>query len=453
MKMKPDRYRYPTTRSPRPQRLPIIRVVILLILSVAVMGFLYKDKIKAFTEAYFPSKPETSPKQTAVPNTGPPAITIDVDGRSYTIKASEGSSEESSGVSPSSAVTFQELGLGKNSKFEILFDKVPESFSMIFYQNDNKVFSAQSPVILAEEFPGDGKYQGICEIDWGLSDYRGTATYRFTVIADFPAELRLSSTEINPGELLVLSADNLNADEPLKIETDLDFKPTPFQYGNKQIVLLPVSYYNKPDKVYQIKAMVGETAHSYAVKVKDKAFTTQYLTIDTKVAAETRNDKSAKEVEEIVNPLKPVSDPEPYWTGKFLMPVKNGRVTEADFGKSRYVNNSKTSYRHNGLDIGQDKGAPVMASNSGRVLLAKFLIGTGNTVIIEHGFGLKTWYYHMDELSVKTEDWVIQGDIIGKVGSTGFSTSPHLHFSASVNGVFINPITLINEGIPLLMRD
>ncbi|HBR01528.1 MAG TPA: hypothetical protein DD738_02840 [Ruminiclostridium sp.] len=174
------------------------------------------------------------------------------------------------------------------------------------------------------------------------------------------------------------------------------------------------------------------------------------MTIDTKVAAATRNEKSAKEIDEKLDPLKPVSDQEPYWSGKFLMPVEGGRVTEADFGKRRYVNNAPTSYRHNGLDIGQDKGTPVMASNNGRVLIADKLIETGNTIVIEHGFGLKTWYYHMDELLVKTGDRVIQGEIIGKVGSTGFSTSPHLHFSATINNVFINPVTLVEKGVPLL---
>ena len=94
-----------------------------------------------------------------------------------------------------------------------------------------------------------------------------------------------------------------------------------------------------------------------------------------------------------------------------------------------------------------------MASNSGRVLIADYMIGTGNTVIIEHGFGLKTWYYHMEELNVNTGDMVTKGDVIGKVGSTGFSTGPHLHFSASVNEVYINPITLINEGIPLITSE
>ena len=113
------------------------------------------------------------------------------------------------------------------------------------------------------------------------------------------------------------------------------------------------------------------------------------------------------------------------------------------------MNNSPTSYRHNGLDIGHDEGAPIVATNNGRVLIADFLIETGNTIIIEHGYGLKSWHYHLSELYVKTGDMVKKGDVIGTVGSTGFSTGPHLHFSFTINDVWINPITILEHGVPL----
>ncbi len=121
-----------------------------------------------------------------------------------------------------------------------------------------------------------------------------------------------------------------------------------------------------------------------------------------------------------------------------------------DFGKRRHVNNAPTSYRHNGLDIGQDEGTPVKAINHGRVLIADYMIGTGYTIIIEHGYGLKSWYYHMVSLNVKTGDMIKKGDIIGLVGSTGFSTGPHLHLAISVNDIFVNPMPFFEEGVPLL---
>ena len=73
------------------------------------------------------------------------------------------------------------------------------------------------------------------------------------------------------------------------------------------------------------------------------------------------------------------------------------------------------------------------------MLFAGYLQLTGNTVLIEHGYGLKSWYYHMDSLDVSTGQMVEQGQIIGKVGSTGFSTGPHLHFAMRLNGTPIDP--------------
>ena len=89
----------------------------------------------------------------------------------------------------------------------------------------------------------------------------------------------------------------------------------------------------------------------------------------------------------------------------------------------------------------------IAAANNGKILFADFLQLTGNTVVIDHGFGLKSFYYHMDSLNVKEGDMVQTGDIVGTVGSTGYSTGPHLHYSLLVNNVFINPWTAFEHGI------
>jgi murein DD-endopeptidase MepM/ murein hydrolase activator NlpD len=445
--MKQYGYRYQNVNKKGSGRSTAYKIIVYTALFAAVVLFLYK----AWDGGYFGEnsiKVNDVLKAEDESNSRPPAVTVNLDGLKYIIDAAEDSTE-----STATDDEGQTLGIGKNSKFEILFDDPPDNFNITIYKDNTVVLSGMDYTISSDDLSGDGEYKCICEAVWDTGKYKGMAYYNFKLLAEFPYELSISSSETNPGELLVICADNLNPGQSLEIETDLDFKPNAFQYGNKRIIMLPVSYNNVTDKVYQVKVNIDGEVNSFAIKLNDKAFTTQNLTIDKNIAAETRNDKSAKEMEDKIYPLKSISDGQPYWSGKFILPVENGRLEETDFGKRRFVNNSPTSYRHNGLDIGQDKGAPVMASNSGRVLFAGSLIETGNTVIIEHGFGLKTWYYHMNELLVKSGDFVTQGDIIGKVGSTGFSTSPHLHFSASVNNVFINPVTLINDGVPLIRHE
>ncbi|NLB78556.1 MAG: M23 family metallopeptidase [Clostridiaceae bacterium] len=398
-----------------------------------------------------PETPSSSASQSNTPVPVPvsiPKATLEVDGIDYVL-----SGLRVGEVVPVSSDDTLKAGIGKGSVAHLSFEVQPDSYNVTLFKDNETVFSGKTSVIFSDEIPDDGEYHGVCEAQWSQGEFIGSANYYFTISADFPALPAISSTETNPGELIVLRIKYLNPQETVEIETDLDFKPNLFEYNQEHVILLPVSYLNKYDKVYSFKLLIGEETFSYAIKVNDKEFVTQQLTIDTKIAAETRNDKSAKEVKEKIDPLRPVCDDEAYWEGDFIMPVEGGRVREYDFGKRRHVNGAPTSYRHNGLDIGHDLGVPVMASNTGRILIADYMIGTGNTVIIEHGFGLKTWYYHMDELNVKTGDMVKKGDIIGKVGTTGFSTGPHLHFSSSINWVYVNPITLINEGIPLITTE
>lgn len=133
----------------------------------------------------------------------------------------------------------------------------------------------------------------------------------------------------------------------------------------------------------------------------------------------------------------------PQWLGKdkFIVPV-SGRKT-ADFGERRIYNNKPRS-SHRGVDIASPLGAPVRASNSGRVVLASNLYFSGMTVIIDHGLGLFTLYCHFSKIRVKRGELVEKGDIIGEVGATGRATGPHLHWGVKVFGSGVDPFSLLS---------
>ena len=95
---------------------------------------------------------------------------------------------------------------------------------------------------------------------------------------------------------------------------------------------------------------------------------------------------------------------------------------------------------HPGIDIGAEMGAPIHAAASGRVILAGYSGGYGNLIVIDHGNGLATAYAHQSRLGASVGQEVSQGDVIGYVGSTGFSTGPHLHFEVRVNGLPVDPM-------------
>ncbi len=130
----------------------------------------------------------------------------------------------------------------------------------------------------------------------------------------------------------------------------------------------------------------------------------------------------------------------PLFSGSFAWPhdgAHHGR-----YGDQRVFNATKASV-HYGLDIDALRGAPVRAANDGEVVLARDCFYSGKTVVLWHGADLFTLYFHMDRLDVRPGAKVRQGEKLGVVGSTGRSTGPHLHWSAKVGELYVDPESLM----------
>src|SRR6267378_3919511 len=133
------------------------------------------------------------------------------------------------------------------------------------------------------------------------------------------------------------------------------------------------------------------------------------------------------------------------WKGSFAPPV-SAEISDV-FGVERVFNGSVQS-THQGLDFRVPSGTPVAAANSGRVILARPLFFEGNCVVIDHGQGLLTLYFHLSKFSVKEGDDVSKGQPIGLSGGTGRVTGPHLHLAVRWQGVYLNPQVLLKLKVP-----
>lgn len=138
------------------------------------------------------------------------------------------------------------------------------------------------------------------------------------------------------------------------------------------------------------------------------------------------------------------------WQGKFRLPlnVQNPRISTS-FGDRRSYNGGKPGLcGHEGTDYAVAGGTPVYAPAGGVVVLAEPLKVRGNVVFIDHGRGVFSAFYHLSQIVAKNGQRVQAGDLVGKVGTTGFSTGDHLHWSMWVNGVYVNPSQWMEQQIP-----
>jgi murein DD-endopeptidase MepM/ murein hydrolase activator NlpD len=222
----------------------------------------------------------------------------------------------------------------------------------------------------------------------------------------------------------------------------------PFETGGKLIALIPImaNVDRGLHNLYVIETRDGaekELFH-FEYNVQAVEFDRQDLTVYGETAAIYTNENIRSDNEKVYA-AKSETAPEPLWDGLFLQPVE-GRIT-TEFGQVRYTNGEYTS-RHAALDIAAPQGTDVIAPAGGRVVFAGPLIVSGNAVIIDHGLWLYTSYYHLHEITVSVGDGVSAGDVIGTVGSTGYSTGAHLHYAATVKFDSVNPDRL-KESNPL----
>ncbi len=137
--------------------------------------------------------------------------------------------------------------------------------------------------------------------------------------------------------------------------------------------------------------------------------------------------------------------PEPQWTGAFLRPIQDYLEISADYGARRSYNGGPYRSYHEGVDFSAYSGTPVFAPAGGTVVLAEPLFVRGGAVLIDHGLGIYTGYYHLSSVDVAVGQIVQPGDQLGGVGTTGLSTGNHLHWDLIVNGTWVDAMSWLDQ--------
>ena len=263
-------------------------------------------------------------------------------------------------------------------------------------------------------------------------------------------EITFSSTKIRPGDyfqIRIKAAD----DSKVTIRFLEDLKQV-YPLGNSEgfFGLVAASYRTKPGTY----PLVIEISNEYGVFLKE-----QTIEVSEYNFREERIKIPEQQRQAILTPDNRASDTTnttqvrntaqkehlpPLWDGVFVWPVK-GRIS-AEFGLIRYVNDLENG-RHSGWDIAAPSGTPVIAANHGRVVLAKYLHLTGNTIIVHHGMDLFSSYSHLSTLNAKQGEQLSKGQLIGRVGMTGLATGPHLHLTFWVGEIPINPGLILGQAI------
>ncbi len=270
----------------------------------------------------------------------------------------------------------------------------------------------------------------------------GTARYVFSLeVPDLAPSVTLEGPALTQGRTTILRMSGFGSETAPTISTDFGFNPVAYHVGDDWIAYIAAPY-SKPVGDYNITVTAGGQNYSLPCSIGDGNFVVDepfWVEIGPGVDVSAANAEFAA----VTNPIKSEGDNTQYWQENFIVPLEDGSRITSYFGHTRTINGSTS--KHSGVDLAAPIGTPVYAPQSGRVQFAGWLELTGYTVCIEHGYGLKTWFYHLDGVNIETGANVTAGDMVATVGSTGiYTTGPHLHWGMTVFGTFVDPNQYVN---------
>lgn len=152
-------------------------------------------------------------------------------------------------------------------------------------------------------------------------------------------------------------------------------------------------------------------------------------------------EENSRQLEAMIRQLQGGSS-EALGTGVYTWPTPGYSNITSSYGM-RFHPILKTRKMHTGVDIGAPMSATIVAADSGKIIHAGWMGGYGQVLVVDHGNGISTLYAHQSSFLVSNGQTVNRGDAIGKVGSTGWSTGPHLHFEVRINGSYTDPMPYI----------
>ncbi len=264
-------------------------------------------------------------------------------------------------------------------------------------------------------------------------------------------EIEISDSKIANAQTLLVE---LKADEEdpkiEKIYAAFEGKRYPFyknrvEKGRSFYALVPTDYHTeaKTTNLTVVFIIDGDKYYStFKIDIYEGVYKSEKLKVASSRAKISKKNllrikREQKEAMEIYNKKSARFYP----SSSFIYPI-DSKITSA-FGNKRVFNGILKSY-HSGTDFRAKIGTPVKAIADGRITLVKNRFFAGNSIIIDHGQGIYSGYYHLSKFKVKRGELVKRGEIIALAGDTGRVTGAHLHLSIRVNSVQVDPLQFID---------
>ena len=271
---------------------------------------------------------------------------------------------------------------------------------------------------------------------WMLAAVVATAAFQRSTALD----VRTTARVLQPGELVVLTIGTAVPIDRIHVRA-FDREVPVFRTNAETVEALIGIDLDAAVGNHTVSVQAGAESVTRVLRVQAHAFPTRKLSVDEAfvnppASVQPRIAADAA----LLNQTWAHSAPERLWQGAFARPVP--QASNSAFG-TRSVYNGQPRSAHGGADFLSPAGQAVAAPNAGKVVIARDLYYTGNTVVIDHGLGLFSLFAHLSRIDVHEGDAVAAGAVFGLVGATGRVTGPHLHWTVRIGNARVDPMAVL----------
>lgn len=227
-------------------------------------------------------------------------------------------------------------------------------------------------------------------------------------------------------------------DKYIAAKEDVAMKKAVLEDENRKLLIDKESLRNEQDAMQTLIAHKEAEIENYEADINNKEAAVREYEAEIAAQDQIIKDLEATILAEKKRLLEENKKPIVYDGGQFAWPAPSYTRISDDYGMRMHPTLGVEKF-HNGVDMASPTGSPILAAYDGEVVAANYSPTMGNYIMIDHGDGLYTIYMHASALLASEGQMVVRGEQIAKVGSTGRSTGPHLHFGVRLNGSYVSP--------------
>ena len=340
-----------------------------------------------------------------------------------------------------------------SGRSKLSFSITPDKYTIKVYEERKEILRASDLNEIPYEMLDSASLYFVIEAEWTSSNqYRGSAEYKFYSSVAKAPEFFIDRTTIESGEFFAVTATNVTAPQKIEFSSvpSIHFTPTFFSEGEYVYALIPIDKKLVNPMNYTFTFKYGDSVSEINVTVNERSNGIKEQNYDCKNIKVSRNDQTTAQYRKLLTDIGMKSEAVRYFSSDFINyeTLYNGATTiMLGYGHLRKPSNGDKSFRLDGVDYAMTAGADIPSVAAGKVVYTGFDDLLGNFVVVDHGFGLKTWYCHLGEVIIPTGKIVTKGEVLGKAGKTGYTNSDGVYLITTVYDIPVCPYKMQEEGI------